>query len=88
MNEFKADTSTRNPGVGGVLGQVSDRGAEHHLWTRNSKRYKGQKKGVETIHFAQFLWKIGVEIFLIFAKIYGVETKGGWNGGAYVVTFI
>ena len=36
---------------GGVLGQVSDRDAPHRPSTRNATRVK---KGVETIHFAQF----------------------------------
>ena len=46
-------------GGGGILGQVSDRDAPHRPSTRNATRVK---KGVETIHFAQFWWKIGVEV--------------------------
>ena len=45
---------------GGVLGQFSDRDAPHRPSTRNATRVK--KRGVETIHFAQFWWKIRVEI--------------------------
>ena len=61
------------PGGGGVLGQVLDRDAQRRPSTWNATRVK-KKGGVETIHFAQFWWKIGVEIwyFLIFPKI--VET--------------
>ena len=52
-------------GMGGLLCQVSDRDAQHHPSTRNATRVKKKKGGgggVETIHLAQFWWKIGVKI--------------------------
>ena len=45
--------------VGGGGGGGGD--AQHHLSTCNATRVK-KKRGVETIHFAQFWWKIWVEI--------------------------
>ena len=39
----------------------SDRDVQHRSSTRNATSVK--KKGVETIHFAQFWWKIGIENF-------------------------
>ena len=72
---------------------VSDRDAQHRPSSRNATRVK--KRGVETIHFAQFLWKIGVEIwhfphFCLNIRVESIQIfqrpeKGGWNGGAYVV---
>ena len=61
-------------GPGGVLGWVLDRDAEHRLLTRNAT--KGEKRGVETIHFAKFWQKVGVEIrhFPHFCSKIGVET--------------
>ena len=52
------------PGGGGGGGG----GVQHCPSTGNATRVK---KGVETIHFAQFWWKIGskYDIFLIFAKM-------------------
>ena len=59
---------------GGVLGWVLDRDAQHRPLTRNAT--KGEKKGVETIHFAKFWQKVGVEIrhFPHFCTKIGVET--------------
>ena len=61
-------------GGGGVLGWVLDRDAQHRPLTRNAT--KGEKKGVETIHFAKFWQKVGVEIrhFPHFCTKIGVET--------------
>ena len=50
-------------GVGGELGQVSFR-IGMLITARRLETLQGLKKGggVKTIHFAQFWWKIGVEI--------------------------